>query len=287
MEGGPRGAANYVRRVQGDAMMQDFFLRLVSQRQGEPEESPRAPEVRMAIYDSPLAPPQVISLSSEDFNQLVGELAARTHNYARERGGRIPFVVIKEIVENLIHAYFQDAVITIMDDGNTIRISDQGPGIRDKERAFLPGFTTATREMRQFIKGVGSGLPVAREQLAFLGGVISIENNLERGTVVTLQVGPTTPPAPPQPSAPPAQPGPAEPPPLPRLTERQRKVLLLIAELGSAGPSTIAKELGISQSTAFRELAALQRMHLLAPRGPGKRTLTEEGIAYMDNVFKP
>lgn len=267
--------------------MQDFFLRLVSQRQGEPDDSPKAPEVRMAIYDSPLAPPQVVSLSSEDFDQLVGELAARTHNYARERGGRIPFVVIKEIVENLIHAYFQDAVITIMDDGNTIRISDQGPGIRDKERAFLPGFTTATREMRRFIKGVGSGLPVAREQLAFLGGAISIEDNLERGTVVTLQVGPTKHPPMHHAAAPAATAEPEGPPRLPRLTDRQRKVLLLIAELGSAGPSTIAKELGVSQSTAFRELAALERMHLLAPRGPGKRTLTEEGIAYMDNVFKP
>src|SRR4029077_7556963 len=128
------------------------------------------------------------SLSAEDFNEFVGELSSRTYNHARERGGRIPFVVIREIIENLIHALFQDAVVTIMDDGNTIRISDQGPGIRDKTRAFLPGFTTATQEMRRFIKGVGSGLPVAREQLAFLGGAISIEDNLEQGTVVTLRV---------------------------------------------------------------------------------------------------
>jgi len=263
-------------------MMQDFFLRLISQHSIEPEESARPPEVRMAIYDSPLAPPQVVSLSAEDFSRLVGELAAQTHNHARERGGRIPFVVIKEIVENLIHALFQNAVVSIMDDGNTIRISDQGPGIRDKDRAFQPGFTTATRKMREFIKGVGSGLPVAREQLAFLGGAISIEDNLDHGTVVTLRVGPA--PAPPAPAAPrPTEPG------VPRvqLTDRQRKVLLLIAEIGSAGPSTIAKELSISQSTAFCELAALQKLHLLAPRGPGKRTLTEEGIAYLDNVFRP
>jgi hypothetical protein len=268
-------------------MMQDFFLRLVSQHKGPPEESEHAPEVRLAIYDSPLAPPQVISLSSEDFAQLVGDLASRTYTYARDRGGRIPFVVIKEIVENLIHAYFQNAVITILDDGNTIRISDQGPGIRDKERAFLPGFTTATREMRRFIKGVGSGLPVAREQLAFLGGAISIEDNLEHGTVVTLRVGPPPAGPAPQPPAADVQPKVQSPPALPKLTDRQRKVLLLVAELGSAGPSTIAKELGVSQSTAFRELAALEKLHLLAPRGPGKRTLTEEGIAYMGNVFKP
>ena len=128
--------------------MQDFFLRLISKAKGTPEEAGQAPEVRVAVYDSLLSPPQIVSLSAEDFNELVGELASRTHAFARERGGRIPFVVIREIMENLIHAFFQDAVVTIMDNGNTIRISDHGPGIKDKERAFLPGFTTATRDMR-------------------------------------------------------------------------------------------------------------------------------------------
>ncbi|HLW48047.1 MAG TPA: ATP-binding protein [bacterium] len=273
--------------------MQDVFLRLVSQQgEGTPAEA-QAPEVRVAIYDSPLAPPQVVSLSSEDFNQLIGELSARTHGYARERGGRIPFVVIKEIVENLIHAYFKDAVVTVMDDGNTIRISDQGPGIPDevKQRAFEPGFTTATREMRRFIKGVGSGLPVAQEQLRFLGGAITIENNLRTGTVVTLRVGP--PPAQaPAPSTAAPETRAAEPPfaaaAAARLSDRQKKILLLIAEIGAAGPSTIAKELNLSQSTAFRELSSLQRMRLLTvgTADPGKRTLTEEGIAFLGTVFK-
>ncbi len=267
--------------------MQDFFLRLVAKHKGTPGDASQTPEVRVAVYDTLLAPPQVVTLSGEDFNGLVGELASRTYQYARERGGRIPFVVIREIVENLIHGFFQDAVVTIMDDGNTIRISDQGPGIRDKERAFLPGFSTATREMRQLIKGVGSGLPVAREQLQFLGGAISIEDNLDRGTVVTLRVGP--PPAgpaiaPPPPPAPIQLDRPALP---PRITDRQRKALLLVAELGAVGPSAIAKELGVSVSTAYRELDALETLQLVASRGVGKRTLTEEGIAYLDTVFKP
>jgi hypothetical protein len=272
--------------------MQDFFLRLVSRGGDETANEAQAPEVRVAIYDSLLAPPQVVSLSSEDFNQLIGELSARTHGYARERGGRIPFVVIKEIVENLIHAYFKDAVVTIMGDGNTIRISDQGPGIPDevKQQAFEPGFTTATREMRRFIKGVGSGLPVAREQLAFLGGAITIENNLKSGTVVTLRVGPPPGPAPDAPALP-RQPDVEPAPPstvAARLSDRQKKILLLIAEIGAAGPSAIAKELGMSQSTAFRELSALQRMRLLTvgTADPGKRTLTEEGIAFLGTVFK-
>lgn len=236
------------------------------------------PEVRLAVYDSPLASPRVVSLRGREFHEFVGDLAARTYNFGRERGGRIPYIVIREIIENLIHAYFRGAVISILDEGNTIRISDQGPGIPDKDKAFQPGFTTATLQMRRLIKGVGSGLPVAREQLEFLGGAISLDDNLSRGTVVTLTVGASSAKVPP---AHPAAPG------RPELTGRQKKVLLLIAELGSAGPSAIAKELAVSQSTAYRELHLLARWRLVDSKGGGKRTLTEEGIAVLGEVFKP
>lgn len=241
--------------------------------------------MRLAIYDSALATPRVITLRGQEFHEFVGDLAARTYNYSRERGGRIPYVVIREIVENLIHAYFEGAVISILDDGNTIRISDQGPGIVDATKALLPGFSTATPVMRRYIKGVGSGLPVAKEQLEFLGGAIAIDGNLSQGTVVTLTVGPGSPTS--QPTSPT---GPATASSAPRvldLTPRQKKVLLLIAEMGSAGPSAVAKELGVSQSTAYRELQALTRLHMIDSKRSGKRTLTEEGIAALGNVFRP
>lgn len=264
------------------------FARFLRSHGGGGEDVPEAgrPEVRLAIYDSPLATPRVISLRGQEFHEFVGDLAARTYEHSRERGGRIPYVVIREIIENLIHAYFEGAVISIFDDGNTIRISDQGPGIADRQKALLPGFTTATPETRRFIKGVGSGLPVAKEQLEFLGGVIAIDSNLSGGTVVTLslassQPGRTTPPATPAPAAP-------HPPATrrPELTPRQKKVLLLIAELGSAGPSGVAKELGVSQSTAYRELQVLEDLRLIDSKRSGKRTLTEDGIAVLGHVFK-
>jgi hypothetical protein len=245
---------------------------------GSTGETAEPPEVRLAVYDSPMAAPRVVSLRGQEFHEFVGELAARTYHFSHERGGRIPYVVIREVIENLIHAYFESAVISILDDGNTIRISDQGPGIADREKALLPGFTTATPEMRRFIKGVGSGLPVVQEQLEFLGGAISIDDNLGRGTVITLSVG-----APPARNAPTPR-APAVP---PELSARQKKVLLLIAELGSAGPSAIAKELAISQSTAYRELQVLDDLRLVNTKGQGKRTLTEEGVAALGDVFEP
>lgn len=241
--------------------------------------------MRLAIYDSPLATPRVINLRGQEFHEFVGDLAARTYNFSRERGGRIPYIVIREIVENLIHAYFEGAVISIFDDGNTIRISDQGPGIADARKALLPGFSTATAEMRQYIKGVGSGLPVAKEQLEFLGGAISIDGNLSQGTVVTLTVGPGSPAT--LPAAPAGSSPSTSAPSVLDLSPRQKKVLLLIAEMGSAGPSAVAKELGVSQSTAYRELQALAQLHLVDTKRSGKRTLTEEGIAVLGHVFRP
>lgn len=253
--------------------LRDLLTQILEEREGRREpEGP--PEVRLAIYDSPLAEPRVISLSSEDFHDLVGKLAAATFDHAQRRGGRIPYVVIREIVENLIHAYFRSAVISISEDGNTIRISDQGPGIPDKERALQPGFTTATPTMRRLIRGVGSGLPVAREQLSFLGGAIVLEDNLTGGTVVTLQLHPNRAPSPSVAPAPPA------------VTERQRRVLLLVAEMGSAGPTAVARELRIPLSTAYRELSTLESLGLLRSGERGRRRLTESGVRFVDELFR-
>ncbi len=265
--------------------IRELVERLVQERGVDPPllDLGGEPEVRLAIYDSPFAAPLVESVRADDFHVLVGELAARTYAVSRERGGRIPFVVIREIMENLIHAYFRNATITVLDDGNTILIADGGPGIRDKTRALQPGFSTATHVMRHLIRGVGSGLPVAHEQLQFLGGTLLIEDNLDRATVVTLRVTrEAAPAAPPRPSATEKRSRPTV-----EVSPRQKKVLLLIAELGAAGPTMMAKELNISHSTAYRELQTLQTLRLVTEKGRGVRTLSEEGIAFLDEVFKP
>ena len=69
-------------------------------------------------------------------------------------------MVMREIVENFIHARFVAPTISIMDNGNTIRFSDQGPGIKEKNRALEFGTSSATEEMKSFIRGVGFGLPL-------------------------------------------------------------------------------------------------------------------------------
>ena len=167
---------------------------------------------RIAIYDTLTSPPRVVAVEEEDLPALIASLAEKTYHYCREQGGQVPYSVIQELIENLLHAYFRDVVITILDNGQTIRISDHGPGVDDKDRAFQPGFTTATAYQRQIIRGVGSGLPLARESLQFLRGILTVEDNLGGGAVFTIKMpsaaggAAAAAPALPRSSSPPARP---------------------------------------------------------------------------------
>ncbi|MHB8925678.1 MAG: ATP-binding protein, partial [Coriobacteriia bacterium] len=150
---------------------------------GISDREPRSLLARIAIYDALTAAPRVEDLHGSDARAFIEALSTRTYQVSHEAGGAIPYTVIREVVENLIHARFQEVVVTVMNSGNTVRFSDQGPGISDKERAFIPGFSTATDDMKRVIKGVGSGLPVVKECLMFSGGTVSVEDNLGTGTV--------------------------------------------------------------------------------------------------------
>jgi hypothetical protein len=232
-------------------------------------------EARIAIYDGLIAAPRVVDLLADDLSAAIEQLASRTYGLALERGGSIPYTIIREVAENLIHAGFREVVVTILDDGATIRFSDQGPGIADKEKVFLPGFTTATSDMKHIIRGVGSGLPIVRETLAFAGGTIEIDDNLGSGTVVTLRAA-----------------LPAEAPvdeadevALPRLTDRQKHVLSIILEMGSVGPTMLSRELEVGVATAHRDLALLESAGLIAADQIGQRTLTPYGVTCLERVF--
>lgn len=237
----------------------------------------------IAVYDSLTSSPRVERIVRDSARGLVEELATRTYQISHEAGGRVPYMVIREIVENFIHAGFDEVVVSVLDGGNTLRFADQGPGIQDKERAFLPGFTTATDTMKHVIKGVGSGLPVARECLTFSEGAIEIDDNLGTGTVITLRVS-----APPaiSPEAPPRAPAPkTTAPPVPDLSVRHKQVLSLVMEVGALGPTLVARELGVGLSTAYRDLEHLAELSLVEADSTGKRVLTEEGIQCLDALF--
>jgi hypothetical protein len=205
---------------------------------------------------------------------FIEAVAGYAHTLAEEQGGRLPLVVFRELVDNLVHASFKEVVITILDGGNTLRISDRGPGISDKDAALRPGFTSADSRAKQFIRGVGSGFAVVREALLPLGGSLEIDDNLGHGTVVTARVVPAEKIAL-APSAVPAY----------NLSERQLKALLLAVELAPVGPTRLAQELGVSTSTAFRDLVFLEETGFVTSLATGHRSVTEAGLAYLDALL--
>jgi hypothetical protein len=254
---------------------------------------------RIAIYDNMRSIPRVVEISYDSITRFLDETPQRIYSISHELGGKIPYTIIKEVVENLIHANFTEIIITILNNGNHIIVSDQGPGIADKEKVFLPGFTSATSVMKKYIRGVGSGLPIVKETIFFSGGSVDITDNIKKGTVISLKIGDAkdkavfdslstikdladteTPIAEKK-----------EPENIIKLSEgfanikltiRQKKILSLVLELEETGPAKIAKELGFSLSTSYRELIFLENEKLLTLAESGKRRLSAKGKKYLE-----
>ena len=278
------------RRQHGSAVVKPFYGHTdtidavdpaqVAMRPGAGSLPDPAPAL-VAVYDALTAPPRIERVAAGSARDLIETLSARTYALSHEQGGQVPYVVIREVVENFIHAGFDEVVVSILDAGQVLRFADQGPGIRDKDRVFLPGFSTASTDMKTVIKGVGSGLPVARECLTFSGGTIDIDDNLGTGTVVTLRMLPSSPVA----TAPVEEESPAQQYTPPSLTTRQKQVLSLAMELGSVGPTVVSRELHVALSTAYRDLEYLTQYGLITADDTGKRSLTDQGARCLDVLF--
>lgn len=235
---------------------------------------------RIAVYDDMLAAPRIVDIEPTDISQYIEEIAAKTYELAQDRGSSIPYTVIKEVCENFIHAQFKDPCISIFDGGNTIRFTDQGPGIEDKHRAQMPGFTSATTEMRKYIRGVGSGLPTVKEYLRFSNGRLIIEDNIKAGTVVTIQIDQTST----QPTAVVYRETIDENKNvMPSLREREYNILELARDIGAIGPTDINRHLDINTTTGHRELEELEKMGLLEKDSSRKRRLTDKGRSLLTN----
>lgn len=224
------------------------------------------PEVSEVAAASPQA-------ATKKFTRLVAEKVG-------ESEGRAPEKAIREVLENLIHAEYRGVVVSIFDRGNTVRVSDRGPGIRHKDRAVEFGFSGATPEALDEIRGVGAGLGIARAVVERAGGTLLVEDNIGGGTVVTVSVPAEGEAARLDTSvveeAPPARKYPDA---VPRMniSERQQKALITVLECGEVGPSTVADRLEISVSTAYRDLSVLEEHGLVITGESGKRKVSPLG----------
>lgn len=224
---------------------------------------------RIAIYDDLKSSPRIVEIQPEETKSFIGKLSSEIYNLASQQGGKIAFSIIKQVTENFIHAHFSEIVISILDHGNQIKFSDQGPGIIDKEKIFTPGFTSATNEMKKYIDGVGSGLPIAKEYIDVSNGEIKVEDNLDHGTVITLSLNKK------------------EDSKAPfvndkysvivnNLSQRSIQILKYLDKENVAGVVDISKNLSIPQSSTHVELKKLEDKNLIAHVGT-KRTLSSLG----------
>ncbi len=222
------------------------------------------PRARVATWSSPALPPVVEEMAGPDAAALVEAVC----DAVAERSP-VPAPAVREVVENLVHAGFRDAVVTVLDGGRTVRVSDHGPGIADRGRALEPGYTTADDEDRDVILGVGGGLPFAAAAMAELGGRLEIDDNLGGGTIVTLRL--------------PADEGVSSPEPV--CSGAAREILALLLEIDGAPPARLAEELGRSRAECGRELARLEHRGLVRREPSGVRALTEAGTRLVATLF--
>ncbi len=220
---------------------------------------------RIAIYDSLKTAPRVIQIQGGPTHEYIEHIASLTYKNAKEQGGMIPYTVIREVSENFIHAEFCEVVVSIFDQGNTIRFADQGPGIKNKDLVQEPGFSSAIEPMKRYIRGVGSGLPIVKDYLETSHGRIEIEDNVNQGSVVTISLVPAS-----------QKPATLPDPPVFDLTENEEAILKELLPDKILGVSEINKLTGIAVSSVHTALSKMEELGLVQKVNK-KRSLTTQG----------
>lgn len=220
---------------------------------------------RIAIYDSLKTAPRVIQIQGGPTHEYIEHIASLTYKNAKEAGGMIPYTVIREVSENFIHANFNEVVVSIFDQGNTIRFADQGPGIKHKDLVQEPGFSSAIEPMKRYIRGVGSGLPIVKDYLSTSHGHIEIKDNVNQGSVVTISLVASR-----------ATDEEIEAAQIPDLTENEVAVLKALLPNNTLGVSEVSKATDIAVASVHTAFSKMEEAGLVEKVNK-KRTLTPRG----------
>lgn len=96
---------------------------------------------------------------------------------------RIVVALYEAEVNVAAHAWHGKITAVISENDIQIVVADTGPGIEDIEQAKKPGFTTATKEVREMGFGAGMGLSNIEKNTDEL----LIESLVSKGTIVTFR----------------------------------------------------------------------------------------------------
>ncbi len=142
---------------------------------------------RIALYDDLRSAPRVTEIMPASTPDYIEALASTIYNQAKQAGIDSLYRSARSVGKLHPRSLHRNHRFHPRW-GNTIRFADQGPGISDKKKAQLPGFSSAIEPMKGYIRGVGSGLPIVCDYLDFTHGSISIDDNIGQGTVVTISM---------------------------------------------------------------------------------------------------
>jgi hypothetical protein len=97
--------------------------------------------VRIVVYPTRVDP-EITEIAAADARSATAKFSRAVMGKVRELGGEVPEEAVRELVENLIHAEYRGVVVSILEGGNVVRISDRGPAFRTKVvrwSSALPG----------------------------------------------------------------------------------------------------------------------------------------------------
>lgn len=212
----------------------------------------------------------IVDVEEASFPEYVTHTIDIVTGSLQGSGADVPAVALREVIDNLVHAVPCSVSIVIHPAMNGIFISDTGPGIGRPDLVFELGYSTATRLHRAYIRGVGIGLYLAREDVRSCGGELRIETDSGNGTFVHISL---------------SGPGWAGDSCGLTLSQRQNNILFLLSEGESLGPSRVSAELNIGVSTAHRDLVKLQELGLILIDKNGKRYLSDVGRSYLQSLL--
>lgn len=222
---------------------------------------------RIAIYDDFKSAPRIIQIDPAETNQFIENLASTVYEKAKMMGGKIAYTAIREVTENFIHAQFSEVVVSIFDEGNTIRFADQGPGIVDKEKATRPGYTSAIEPMKRYIRGVGSGFPLVIDWMDSSHGNVTIDDNLGKGATVTLSLMDKRPEKSEVIDV------------VSQLSEQGHAIMTLFKNTDTLGVTEISKATDLSPSSVSYQLDKLEKLQLVSRTPSKKRQVTRLGLS--------
>jgi anti-sigma regulatory factor (Ser/Thr protein kinase) len=132
---------------------------------------------------------QILNKEIESFDfQSGGEASSNLKNILNKLG--VPSQIVRktaiityELEMNVvIHSLGGEITALISEDELEIRVDDSGPGIKDLDKAFTVGYSTASNEIREMGFGAGMGLVNVKRY----ADQIDVKSSKENGTHVKV-----------------------------------------------------------------------------------------------------